>query len=1728
MSDTPEPSAVIFHHKRLTDVLRPRLEHFNRNNLQALLHSQQAIHADRQGQPHAWFDDSEPQQRKALLDAAKAQQDARWRLAGTLSGLQSITQFATPLLTRALLDLHGLQLDVTRAQLHRWARESVDGRPVIKGPERRASLLEAALQSFAANEDFHFSYITREGQAADTLALTGKDFAALCRDLDLGRRYQQHLQQVFDEAGNTQQLREQMSEATRADFQLLVQRARMKSEISASAHAMLQALLKGIPAMLDGRPVVCRRLAILGCELADVLLIGPQTAGSDVTERCVAWIAGAPLAPLKEYSSASAFAKDLGISLQSTEYSRALAAKVPQALKGQFIRRLERTLFEVRFQGNEQIRQAIARPRLAVSERIVQGPLWAKLQTLQVRRLQANARVLAVPTGDEDYQARLRRLDSWLGIALDVLNAAAFVVPGLNEVMLAVTGAQLMGNLFQGVHAWEVHETAEVLAQLESLALNLGLFAGLGVAAGALQPSAFVDSLRSVELADGQTRLWKVDLSDYASKVQIPDSVQVNALGQYLHEGRYYLRLQEHWYEQRLQADSGQWRLVHPADPAAYEPVLSHNGQGAWQYQGEQPLHWPRGQLLRRIGALADGLDAAQLEQALHISGVEEQALRSAHVNQSPIPALLADTLQRMQFERRITRLISDVRAGLPLQRGMTYPVALMVELPNWPANRVLEVFEGAELWGASSTYGLERWPQGHAIKLLAGDLRQGQLPEKVLAALGEEEIIPLLGSSVATADRLQALREALAKQVHKRRGAIFDSLRQGTAGPSSAGVALLLRDFPELPESIAREIESQASLAEHAQLNQAEARLPLRLAEEARLYQQQVRLSHALEGLQWSAPHNPDSQRLALGLLESVPGWTGEVRIELREEVASGRLLASIGRADGELKILVASAERYRAYDGLGNELSSGEDYVAAILRALPDAERRALRVDVFDAAQLRTRLQQLAIDDRARASRLLGQQPRKPWHRAPLRLADGRSGYTLGGASSILRPETHRRLGVLYPELNREQITRLAGELRQSGRDLAEIVEGLETEYRQLQLKLDYWQRSVPGSPTRRLAASRLKRAWQRGGGSESHRLELQELDITGLPTLEVQFKHITELNLRGVVGPTGVRGGEIPAHLFSSFPKLLALGLVGNHLPEIPLSIRRCGELEELALGHNRLQVTDTMFQPLQALPRLQILSLANNQLGQLPDAAIDALSRLPALTYLDLNSNSLVLETRHLEQLANLRLGNLNLANNRITLDEAGAAAFQNLIYLRNLNLRVNPLMRAPDLIIMPWLQNVDLSFCQLREWPSGLTGLMNQHQFQLRSINLADNQIEQLPHLAQTRFGLSLRHIGPRGDLTLRLANNPLNAQAILRLHALGLTHVFYGDAAVNRLWLEGASEARQGLWQDLFDNERNRPLFIALSTLERSQAAQIDAAHLTRRVWNLLELAAQDEVLRNDLNDIAGSFPDTCGDAGADVFAALEVEVMANRLAGQALDDQGRSGELLGLYQRLYRRHEVERIADRISSLRQLRKNALDSGEALPALDPLDDISDANLGFTVDDIEVRLALRRTLATRLDFPEPSDGMLYRHLAYVSDSLASRVEREVRRLDVAANRQQWMLEQPGWVRFLKQRFKPQFDALTDRWYQGTEYADHCLDPSNPTVPMLDASLISFLDGQAAEVAFIEAGIMALSHDEAGVLRRQVFNDHQYTVFLNVLARGQAAAERALLLQLTRQSG
>jgi hypothetical protein len=309
-----------------------------------------------------------------------------------------------------------------------------------------------------------------------------------------------------------------------------------------------------------------------------------------------------------------------------------------------------------------------------------------------------------------------------------------------------------------------------------------------------------------------------------------------------------------------------------------------------------------------------------------------------------------------------------------------------------------------------------------------------------------------------------------------------------------------------------------------------------------------------------------------------------------------------------------------------------------------------------------------------------------------------------------------------------------------------------------------------------------------------------------------------------------------------------------------------------------------------------------------------------------------------------------------------------------------------------------------------------------------------------------------------------------------------------------------------------------------LGVLERvaqSAEARRDAEALRERVWELLDDAAHDTVLRERLATVAGDFPPTCGDAGADAFSALEIEVLAHDAAGHA---GSRPADLLNLYRKLYRRDQVNQLADRISWKRSLRKQALlNDGfdEDLPSYDVLDEPSafpDSALATgLVDDIELRLALRQSLATVLDYPEPSSGMLYRSTARINQTIIDKVKAAVLELDTDATvREQWLNRQPGWVEYLKREHAAQFSLITDFWRPGLDYLYYCLDETADPVTSLDNSLLRAL-----------ASVMPESPlDASGILRRVAINEQQYRQGVDMLTAEQQQVETGLLTSLTRQ--
>ncbi|KIC82804.1 leucine-rich repeat-containing protein [Pseudomonas sp. C5pp] len=1577
---------------------------------------------DENGSPYAWYaaaSDEDQARLRQLISARDAEFKA---LRALLEDFRQISEFCKPLLESRL----GPDVKADKAQyLHQPFKvyttlvnipgldfslggdETYIKRP--EGPPQKRTLLEAALHNFEGTDEVG-PFDTLTLGTDDDASLPGLEpeaFVNLCRSLDLGRQYQDHLQSIY-EGPRKAAIEQQWIDASQQALKTEAMIAYLKSLLTLKGRDALVQLCDNESTPRYGEHKLrCWRFSLLGIPIHGVLLLGPDEA--DQTNPCMLYIPQDAQHPLREFASLQKAGAHIRQRLLQTTFRQHLISFADKDHQVEFSRKLEHALFE---QGTS-TRRPKDKPELHFKRTRLALPIWQVLYKDHKRRLKATARTIAVPTADADAKARKERLQHWLDAGMNVLNVAAFFVPGLDAAMLGVFAYDLMDSVFTGFEAWEEGDTQEALQQLESLAINAAVVAGFAAGSSALKASGFVDALESV-LKGGRERLWHPDMGPYSTSDSLPVGVPTNSEGLYIFDGKSHVWLQGKLYE--VFETGGQWHVRHPNAPDAYAPALRYLGDQRWQLAHDNPLEWDDAQLLEGLGQFSQGLDASEQLAALRITEVDADTLRHSQVNGSRPPALLADALLRLRLTNDVQSIITRVRHGLPLAAHMNFALPELVQMPGWPAHYRLKVFTGAEKWGEAAYFGAEPKADTLQIEIGRAELDDGELSKIVLAEM-DEDVIKQLLPDTPVEQRPKALDELLANRLSARRREVFESMLKSHRAALGDEAKTLGRQFPSLPDNALEELVAHANSAERDRLKSG--RVPLRVAEEARYLQARARLDRALTGLYRADLANADSQLLRDALVAEQP---------------------------------------------------------------------QATEVEVFASA----------VADRSGCAALLGQQPIKPGFRSPMRLAHGRFGYPLSGRGTgpISAYAATRRLKSLYPSLNSNEISALRAELSQTG-DLGAAVRQLQAEWQGLKRYLDRWYMS-PDDINKRLerqkCAEQIEAAWRREGPGDLGTLVLEQMQLHELPAITASLPHIRELKLHEL------QLRRLDSAFLSRFPNL-----------------------QVLEVSNNREIDGEALFQALESVPRLHTLDLSNNTLATLSPTAQRVLAAMPNLRRLNLRRNQLTLDEATLRFLCGRPLDVLKLGHNSITLDENLATRFQDMIHPQQLELDFNPLQHAPDVRYMARLQHLNLSDAHLQAFPPGLSNLMNQLQYQLRYLDLSSNQIRHVPGLASILGSPYARDVAARLPERRWFFNyNNLEAESARRLRASGV-NVF--EHAPDRqewqgFWRGAATDDQRQLWSDLFDQNDNGDLQAVLERLTESLEARRDPEGLRARVWELLEHARGDTALRERLNEVAQSFPPTCGDAGAEALSALEVELLANQASGWARDT---AKPLLDLYRKLYRREKVNELADRISLRRGLRKQALQEHAAqLPARDELDvpaAFPDTDLAIgLVDDIEVRLALRQSLSGKLDFPEPSSGMLYRDTARINQQIIDNVRAAVLELDADTTaRQQWISEQPAWVGYLKRQYASQFEAISDFWRPGLDYLFYCLDESQEPITYLDNAII--------KVLFPKKPIPAL--DENGTLRRVPFNEQAYVKATNALTQAQQEVEAGLLLSLTRQA-
>ncbi|WAH56763.1 hypothetical protein LZ023_27745 [Pseudomonas silvicola] len=1448
-----------------------------------------------------------------------------------LARVQAPDTFAEDELVKALAQQFNRTVAVRDSELV-WLHHE-PGLPNLTDRQRtrvtRHNLLQAAMSNFAPEqlEVTAFgpgSVILPQGRydehrhpaflEADRLGIEPRAFARLCRELDLGGRYQQHLLDTLGPvlgSGGDDALAwpvRLFEQHFQAELQVRAREAHLRGWLGDDA---LQCLLGSPGATWQGRAVQWGSLRVLVTRHHDGFAVQPtvlmRQAGEEPA-RCLVYTPGEGPLALREYPDWQALCEGWRVALLDTQASARLQRQVGQGQQAEFARRLLDTLRPAGWFGGE--RGVDATADLGLRWAPSTGPVAAQLRRQWLEKALGDARTWMVPSAERDRQAHAALMARLQATGMNLATLGALFVPGLGLVMAAVGAVQLLRETYQGVDDWTHGQRAEALGHFADVALNLGFIA---VSAGTErlgQAPGFVDGMLPVVSPDGKQRLVALDLEALAVSDGPPAQTPINASGLYLHEGQAYIRIAGRWYLHA--ADQGRDWVRPPQSDADWKVAIQHNGQGGWRATHENPAQWTSEQLMRRFGPALEAVDAPVLEAVRRASGLSRERLVRLHLDSQPLP--------------------------VEAQAGLEYLALAPVATPaSLGAKRLAQQFSGLSAAAADA---------------IAGGARRGE--RQVLAA----------------------------------------------------------------------------------------GRVPLRLAEQGHLTQREARLNQALLALWRPGGHSSAADRLLMAGAARLPGWPAEISLSPGEAAGQG-------------------------------------DVAQWLWRQLSEAQRVALGCS--DAFHLRQKVFEHMAADRAFAAQAIGQVRVLPWLRPPVRQAGGLWGYALSGRGALLGGGRVRsRLRRLYPTLDPLHLQEIEVGL---GGNVELGLLHLEAEFGRLNAALEHWRQALVDVAddgagerlqARVTAADMIRRAWQRDTGRAwgeeweglGYMLDLSDLDIGDLPALDADFSHIDLLILDNV----GMHAD--PSPFLDAFTQLRALDLTANRLPAVPAAVARMPWLTRLHLDHNALQPHEALFAPLTRLRHLQHLSLNDNPMT-LPAAAMRALGSLLSLRQLHMDNFAQELTPADIDQvarLANLRF--LSLRDNDSELGRPGVLALGRLPRLQALRLGANTL--APDVTLagFPALRELDLEGCELAHWPDGLSTLMNRVPLRLQWVSMLDNPLVELPPLAHLMF-----FRGPRdpGTQPLDIEQGNLDNTALQRLLEADiephLAPPLVGGAlpVPGANWRPGLDEPLRHTVDELDALPQARDFLQALDRLATSPATARARAAMRQRIHELLRaisvpVAADIEAglshLRDDLFALADDALNTCGDGLELVFNRWETRVLFYRASRAVVDGPGALQPVVDMARGVLRGELLDERAMAIMRLRAQRRMALfpeahlraayaheiaeltpERSAAAPALDALDDLVDLDLAALPDEAEMRLLLRRSLATRLGLPLQPQPLLYGELASAQmiDRVAAWVEQQAtpeRLLD-------WLVHQPAWRDLLSRRSPLPFEQVREHWSSGQDY-------------------------------------------------------------------------------------
>lgn len=1316
----------------------------------------------------AWLTGASAEHIGRLRSSLNQQQRSQHQLATLFAKITPLDTFAERVLVSGLQAQLPLTADVRQAKVRRTS--SVIVAPVAPGGLGRSvqetseiSLLAAALQNFAAPEAAPSggleSAVLVDAQGA-LLPLSLQSFMALCRSLDIGAQYQQHLRSVLPATGAAgKNIEALLEEGARANLDAAVRLAALRGDIDQRSYFQFLPVMANAPVVAsDASRLLPFDLRVLGKQVRGAVAFEVRRDGLATAplEGVLAWIPDDPQGALSRYRTWDELFSDLGRRLQSPGY---------RAFFQRFISERDRVAFS---RALEALLSANTAAAIELDGRYssIGAPLFAHLRKVRIDTLLDDARVLATPSAEVDSAQRDRRLSDYASGGLNVLGLASLFIPALGLPLLGITALQIAAEVYEGYADWRLGDRQSALDHLLGVAQSLAFgtaVAAVGVAAGRLiERSAYVDGLIPIQTATGALKLISADLPGYAL-----GDLGLKVGERRLVAGQLRLRTPLATYQVVEAVPGAGLRIQHPTNPDAYTPLLEDNGEGAWRHELETPQEWQgAGLLMSRLGSHWAELDEHSAERIMHITGFDEDRLRRLHLDHAPAPARLHDAWQAYQLREQQPNLVGTAfdHQFNALQSPSTPAQQLLRrDFPSLTARAAQQIVDQAGDEVVEQMVTAQRVPQ--ALATAARWLIRDYRLDRACAGFYQASAINADGQRLAL-------------------GLITDW------APWQPTVRIEIRDLTS----------TGALLAEAGPAMAAHVRLIVKTAEGYRALSANgallttARPSDSLFTALWL--HLDEAQKQLMGgaarsahhLAEALAGRASSRREQVAQLLGmaplEGSVRAPVRLGDGRLGYPLSGGKPYRILVGpvLTTEDQSARRSIHAGLRQLfphwraADVTWMAHQLAQRPARTVWTAFSELSSQVRGLRSSLWS------WYvqatgatyssrqRVGRLLAQAWEPHDFGpGGTSTLRIEGER-VGTL-PRLPANVHFAHIRNLSLSNIGLATLDQAFLAHFTNLTSLLLGGNQltTLPDlalfTRLTRLDLQRNQLSQIRGLGqlTQLTRLSLNDNQLSELPGLE-NLARLLRLDLQDNQ-LTGVPGLE-------NLVLLIQLDLSGNRLTALPGQLGRLTGLQYLNLSRNQLTVVP---QGIEHMAGLNQLSLGGNQLTELPDSlgqlagllhlhlGGNSLSRVPAalgnltqLRILNLASNQLTEVPLGLERLR--QLTELYLGNNQIVIDLPGGQRLEAFSRLQTLSLSRNPIGRIAPLRQLDHLRHLALRETRLSEFPLAfLQRHPNLH------VDLADNLIVEVSEQA-----LQWVHQHPH---RVNLANNPLDEEAMARWRA---------------------------------------------------------------------------------------------------------------------------------------------------------------------------------------------------------------------------------------------------------------------------------------------------------------------------------------------------------------------